>query len=360
MSRWHLLGQTQESLGGGCLSRCGEWGPCLGLALLENSTFHDSNVPRLKCIMSLILTGAGLPWWFKWQCINLPCRRPGFNPWAGKIPRRRKWQPTSACLLAEFHEQRRLAGYSSWGCKELDMTELLTHTNTHTSSQGLPFVQCAKCSTQSIHWLFIQKGKLRQRAGPRVETPTQDHQALSSLFFSVHVSPPWLCDTQSPQMPFQILPPDLWTWLTGDRWYLLDGWGNWSQDWGEWPWVPQQGRPRLCPLSPPPGKKWASLVAQMVKRLPAMRVTWVQSLGWEDPLEKKTATHSSILVSRIPRTEEVPVHGVTKSWTQLSDFTGKKQDERRSEWAWPRRSSRLIHLPSWNIYLRTPFNQDMP
>ena len=39
----------------------------------------------------------------------------------------------------------------------------------------------------------------------------------------------------------------------------------------------------------------ASLVAQMVKNLPAMRETWVPSLGWEDPLEKGKATHSSIL-----------------------------------------------------------------
>ena len=43
-----------------------------------------------------------------------------------------------------------------------------------------------------------------------------------------------------------------------------------------------------------------SLVAQMVKRLPTMRETWVQSLGWEDLLEKEMATHSSILAWKIP------------------------------------------------------------
>ena len=47
-----------------------------------------------------------------------------------------------------------------------------------------------------------------------------------------------------------------------------------------------------------------SLVAQMVKRLPAMRETWVQSLGWEDLLEKEMATHSSTLAWRIPQMEE--------------------------------------------------------
>ena len=49
-----------------------------------------------------------------------------------------------------------------------------------------------------------------------------------------------------------------------------------------------------------------SLVAQMVKNLPAVRETWVWSLGQEDPLEKEMATYSSILVWRIPWTEEEP------------------------------------------------------
>ena len=48
----------------------------------------------------------------------------------------------------------------------------------------------------------------------------------------------------------------------------------------------------------------AFLVAQMVKNLPAMWETWVQSLGWEDPLEKGMATHSSTLAWRIPWTEK--------------------------------------------------------
>ena len=57
---------------------------------------------------------------------------------------------------------------------------------------------------------------------------------------------------------------------------------------------------------------WASLVAQLVKNPPTMRETWVRSLGWEDPLEKGKATHSSILAWRIPWTT---VHGVAKSRT---------------------------------------------
>ena len=48
----------------------------------------------------------------------------------------------------------------------------------------------------------------------------------------------------------------------------------------------------------------ASLVAQSVKNLPAMQETWIPFLGWEDPLEKEMATHSSILAWRIPWSEE--------------------------------------------------------
>ena len=60
----------------------------------------------------------------------------------------------------------------------------------------------------------------------------------------------------------------------------------------------------------------------MVKNPLAMWETWVQSLGWEDPLEKGKATHSSILSWRIPMDRGAwwaTVHGVSKSWTQLSD-----------------------------------------
>ena len=62
----------------------------------------------------------------------------------------------------------------------------------------------------------------------------------------------------------------------------------------------------------------------MVKNLPAMWETWIRTLGWEDPLEKGAATHSSILVWRIPWTEEEPgrlqTMGFSKSQTQVSDF----------------------------------------
>ena len=56
---------------------------------------------------------------------SLQCRRPGFDPWVGKIPWRRKWQPTPVLLPGESHGQRSLVGYSPWSHKESDMTEQL-------------------------------------------------------------------------------------------------------------------------------------------------------------------------------------------------------------------------------------------
>ena len=50
--------------------------------------------------------------------------------------------------------------------------------------------------------------------------------------------------------------------------------------------------------------QWASLVAQKIKNLLAVQETWIQYLGWDDPLEKEIATHSSILALKIPWTEE--------------------------------------------------------
>ena len=67
---------------------------------------------------------------------------------------------------------------------------------------------------------------------------------------------------------------------------------------------------------------YASLVTQTVKNPPALRETWVRSLGWENPLEKGMATHSRILAWRIPMDRgawRASVHGVAKSQREESD-----------------------------------------
>ena len=62
----------------------------------------------------------------------LQCRRPGFDPWVGKILWRRKWQPTPVLLPGKSHGRRNVVGYSPWGRKESDMTERL-HFHFHMS-----------------------------------------------------------------------------------------------------------------------------------------------------------------------------------------------------------------------------------
>ena len=66
--------------------------------------------------------------------------------------------------------------------------------------------------------------------------------------------------------------------------------------------IPGLGRSAGEEIGYPLQYSWASLVAQLVKNPPALQETWIRSLGWEDPLEKGKATHSSILAWTIPWT----------------------------------------------------------
>ena len=100
---------------------------------------------------------------------------------------------------------------------------------------------------------------------------------------------------------------------------------------------------------------WASLVAQTVKNLLAMQETWVPSLGWEDPLEKEMATHSSILAWRIPWTEEpgrlqsMGLQRVRHDWTTFTSFQKFMLDFQR--W-WRNRTGRPLspsQIPQKNI-----------
>ena len=82
-------------------------------------------------------------------------------------------------------------------------------------------------------------------------------------------------------------------------------------------WIPGWGRSPGEEIDYPLHYSCTSLVAQTVKNPPAMWETWVQSLGWEDPLQEGMATHSSILAWRIPMDRGAwwaTVHGIAKSW----------------------------------------------
>ena len=58
------------------------------------------------------------------------CRRCGFDPWVGKVPWRRKWQPTAIFFPGKFHRQESLVGYSPWGCKRVQHNWVTDHTHT--------------------------------------------------------------------------------------------------------------------------------------------------------------------------------------------------------------------------------------
>jgi len=68
----------------------------------------------------------GIPWWLRRYRICLQCRRPGFDPWVGKILWRREWLPPPVIWTGEFHGQRNLAGYNPWGRKAWDTTDRLS------------------------------------------------------------------------------------------------------------------------------------------------------------------------------------------------------------------------------------------
>ena len=79
----------------------------------------------IALFIMLIIFLIGLPWWLRGETICLECRRPGFSPWVGKMPWRRKWLPTPVFLPGESHGLRSLLGYSPQGRKESDTTERL-------------------------------------------------------------------------------------------------------------------------------------------------------------------------------------------------------------------------------------------
>ena len=94
---------------------------------------------------------------------------------------------------------------------------------------------------------------------------------------------------------------------------------------GDPSWIPGLGRSAGEGIGYPLQYSWASLVAQLVKNLPVIREIWVQSLGWEDPLEKGKATHSSILAWRILWTvQSLELQTVRHNWATFTSLSRNK------------------------------------
>ena len=168
----------------------------------------------------------------------------------------------SSILSGKSHGQRSPVGYSPWGLKESDVTELLSmrgaraHTHTHTHTHILTIAR--------IQWLLY---------------PCNCKNVLLWLPGS-SVGKEFACNAGNPGL------------------------------------IPGLGRSLGEGIGYPLQYSWASLVAQTVKNLPEMQETWVWFLDWENSLEEGMAIHSSILVWRIPMDRgawQVAVHGVAKS-----------------------------------------------
>ena len=117
--------------------------------------------------------------------------RPGFNPWVGKIPWRRKWQSTPVLLPGKSHGQRSLVGYSPWGRKELDTAESLHFTSTSFSGHlslhmAEVYPNCVNPSRIVSQRMLLLLLLLRRFSHVRLcATPwTAAHQAPLSIGFS--------------------------------------------------------------------------------------------------------------------------------------------------------------------------------
>ena len=136
--------------------------------MLENGRrFCLSSCFRVLSCFTMLNTMAGIPRWLSGKESTCQYRRPKFDPWVGKIPRRRAWQPTPVFLPGKPHGQRSLAGYSPGGSKESDSTEQLSiHITMETVTVIRP---------------LVKKGKFQVCFfGPKVEVLA----SFSSLVFS--------------------------------------------------------------------------------------------------------------------------------------------------------------------------------
>ena len=84
-----------------------------------------------------VLLAIGFPWWLSDKELACQCRRHGFDPWVGKIPWRKVWQPTPVFLFGEFHGQNSLSGYSPWVRKRVRHNLLKSNDNSIQESREI-------------------------------------------------------------------------------------------------------------------------------------------------------------------------------------------------------------------------------
>ena len=142
---------------------------------------HTPNAAGLR-----LLPGQGTRWLTSGSDsrICLQCRRRGFNPWVGKIPRRRAWQPTPVFLPGEPHGQRLPEGYSPHGCKESDTTEETEHARTQGTGFHVPQLrvcrlrqkvpQATATTKDPACRSYDQRSRMPQQKVPQATATTKD------------------------------------------------------------------------------------------------------------------------------------------------------------------------------------------
>ena len=91
--------------------------------LTQECNYHQH--VKFKCTNSEVYIVLRLPWWLSGKEFTCQCRRCGLDPWVGKVPWRRKWQPTPVFLPGKPHGLRSLVGGSPWGREESGTTKRL-------------------------------------------------------------------------------------------------------------------------------------------------------------------------------------------------------------------------------------------
>ena len=120
--------------------------------------------------------------------ICLQCGRPGFDPWVGKVPWRRKWQSTPVLLPGKSHGQRSLVDYSPWSWEELDMTEQLS---THRTVVFLVFGETSICFPSGYINLHVYWPDTRV---PFSVHPHQHLLFVNFLMIVILTGGGWFCD----------------------------------------------------------------------------------------------------------------------------------------------------------------------
>ena len=191
--------------------------------------------PRFQAINIVVWSPLGFPGGASGKEPTYQCRRPkrhGFNPWVGKIPWRRAWQPTPVFLPGESHGQGSLAGYSPWGHKESDMTEATMH--------AWQVICQAFFLEMFLKILFREDLRWRIGQGKEIaECPNEELTLTECSQCAVHWSKMFLCTNLFNHHSIRMFPSYRWgNWSAEKRRDLpkvtkssMSRWSASSEDW---------------------------------------------------------------------------------------------------------------------------------